>query len=42
MSDIILYTLVIFAIGFFCGSKFRTPSEMFNKAKEGADGVFKK
>lgn len=42
MSDLILYTLVVFAVGFFCGSKFGTPSEMFKKAKEGADDILKK
>jgi len=42
MSDIILYTLVIFVAGFFCGSKFGSMTEMGNTIKEKAKAVFSK
>jgi hypothetical protein len=42
MSDLILYTLVIFIAGFYCGSKFGSMTEMGNTIKEKAKAVFSK
>lgn len=42
MSDLILYTLVIFVAGFFCGSKFGSMTEMGNTIKEKAKSIFSK
>jgi hypothetical protein len=42
MSDIILYTLVIFIAGFFCGSKFGSMTEMGNSIKAKVKDTFSK
>lgn len=42
MSDIILYTLVIFVAGFFCGSKFGSITEMGNSIKAKVKDTFSK
>lgn len=42
MSDIILYTLVIFVAGFFCGSKFGSMTEMGNSIKTKVKDIFSK
>lgn len=42
MSDLILYTLVIFIAGFYCGSKFGSMTEMGNTIKEKVKAVFSK
>jgi len=42
MSDLILYTLVVFVAGFFCGSKFGSITEMGNSLKAKVKDVFSK
>lgn len=42
MSDIILYTLVVYIAGFFCGSKFGSVTEMGNAIKAKVKDLFSK